>query len=147
MTQQTNPQLDQSISNDKAIVIPVIEEQLHIDKVVVETGKVKISKKVHEREEEVNISLTHEDVNIERVEINQYIQTPPPGVRYEGDKMIIPVIKEVLVVEKRLLLVEEIHVTRRIIETTETQHVTLRNEEVLVDRIQTSGATTSPVSK
>lgn len=33
--------------------------------------------------------------------------TTPPGVRVEGDTTIVPVIEEVLVVEKRLILKEE----------------------------------------
>ncbi|EJF10623.1 hypothetical protein O71_07896 [Pontibacter sp. BAB1700] len=48
--------------------------------------------------------------------------------------MIIPVLKEVLVVEKRLLVVEEIHVTKRRTEEHDTQHVELRREEIRVER-------------
>jgi stress response protein YsnF len=36
-----------------------------------------------------------------------------PEPRYEGDTLIIPVVEEMLVTEKRLLLREEVRITRR----------------------------------
>ncbi len=115
-------------------VIPVIEEQVRISKELVDSGKVRISKKVTEHEESVNMQLMHEKTNIERVPVNQYVDSPPPPVRYEGDTMIIPVLKEVLVTEKRLMLVEELRVTRQQVQTEETRQVTLRKEEIDIER-------------
>lgn len=116
-------------------VIPVIEEQLVIDKRVVEKGRVRISKRVREQEETVNIPLVQENVQVERIPLNQYIAEPPPPVRYEGNTMIIPVVREVVVVEKRLVLVEELRVTKNQVQTQETQKVRLRKEEVKVKRV------------
>lgn len=118
-------------------VIPVIEERLIVDRQAIETGRVRIAKKIHETEETVNIPLARDEVNVERVAINQLVDILPP-VRHEGDTMIIPVVEEILVVEKRLMLVEELRVTTRRIETTETQQVTLRKEEVTVERVTTT---------
>lgn len=115
-------------------VIPVIEEQVHVDKKVVKSGSVYIYKDVHEEDVSIDIPYSHEEVDIERVPINQYADDTPPPVRYEGDKMIIPVLKEVLVVEKRIMVVEELHVTKRKIQNTDTQHINLRREELKVDR-------------
>ena len=121
--------------SEQSKVIPVIEEQVRIDKKTVETGSVHVSKDVHEEDVTVDVPTVHEEVDVERVEINQYIDTPPPPVRYEGEVMIIPVLKEELVVMKRLKLVEEIHVTKRRHETHDEQHITLRKEEVKVSRV------------
>ena len=115
------------------VVIRVIEEQIHISKEVVESARVRISKRVSEHEESVDIPLTHEEVDVERVAINQYVEKPP-SIRYEGETTIIPVLREVAVVEKRILLVEELRVTKRYVQTQETQHLTLRKEEVQVER-------------
>ena len=79
--------------------------------------------------------LNQEEVMVERVTLNQYVDSPPPPVRYEGDTMIIPVLQEVAVVEKRLLLVEELRVTKRQVQKQETQQVSLRQEEVQVTRV------------
>ncbi|MBC7921412.1 MAG: YsnF/AvaK domain-containing protein [Ferruginibacter sp.] len=115
------------------VVIRVIEEQIRIDKKVVESARVRISKRVSEHEESVDISLVHEEVDVERVAVNQYVETPP-SIRYEGDTTIIPVLREVAVVEKRLLLVEELRVTKRHVQTNETQQLTLRREDIQVER-------------
>ncbi|RYE18527.1 MAG: DUF2382 domain-containing protein [Sphingobacteriaceae bacterium] len=63
-----------------------------------------------------------------------YVATVPP-VRVEGDTTIISVVKEVLVVEKRLMLVEEIHLSKNRTETLTTVNETLRKEEVEINRI------------
>ena len=119
--------------------IPVVEEQVRINKKTVETGRVNIYKDVHEEDVTVDVPTVHEEVNVERVPVNEYVDSAPPSVRYEGDVMIIPVLHEELVLVKRLKLVEELHVTKRKIETHEAQHVTLRKEEVNVNRVEPGG--------
>jgi len=115
-------------------VIPVIEEKLRIDKEKVETGKFIITKKVHEEEVTENVSVTEDKVTIDRKEINQYVDSAPPATRQEGNSTIISVVKEVLVVEKKLMLVEEIHVTKHQTESTTPVKDTLRKEEVKVTK-------------
>jgi uncharacterized protein (TIGR02271 family) len=132
----TNEVLPQERFSDGADVlrIPVIEERLQVDKQLVETGRLLVSKVVKEEERMITTPLTHEEFSVERVPVNQYIDVAP-AVRYEGDVTIIPVVKEVVVVETRLVLVEEVRITKRQTTTTDVQHVTLRQEEVTVERI------------
>jgi uncharacterized protein (TIGR02271 family) len=115
-------------------VIPVIEEQIQVGKQVIETGKVLISKQVHTEERNIDIPLIHEEHDIERVPVNQYVEVAP-AVRYEGDTMIIPVLREEVVMQKRLLVTEELRITKRKIETSVSEQVSLRREEVTVERI------------
>lgn len=119
---------------DKTLVIPVIEEKAFIDKQIVETGKVRISKRVSEHEEVIDEPLHVEKVIVERIPVNQYVDESPQ-VRHEGDTMIIPVVEEQIVIQKRLVLVEELRVRKQIVETHEPQSVTLRKEEIDVKRI------------
>jgi uncharacterized protein (TIGR02271 family) len=121
------------------LVIPVIEEQAVINREVVESGRVRLAKTVHEREEMLEIPLKHEEVLVERVPVNQFVAdgAPTPGLRYDGDTTIIPVLREVVVT--RLLVVEEIRVTKRTQTTTLTQPITLRHEEIHVDRQSAAG--------
>jgi uncharacterized protein (TIGR02271 family) len=112
---------------------PVIEEEVIIEKKLTETGKVRISKKVVEENKRVEVSSFSEEVDVDHVQVNKYIDKIPE-VRYEGDKMIIPVVKEVVVIEKRLLLVEELHVNKRKVETKVQQEIPIKREEVLVER-------------
>ena len=114
-------------------VIPVIAEQLEVTKQVIETGQVRLIKTVEEHPETVHTPLIREEFDVERVPINQYV-TETPTHRAEGDTMIYPVLREVVVVEKKLLLVEEIRVTKRQIETVDEQTVILRQEVITVER-------------
>jgi stress response protein YsnF len=53
------------------------------------------------------------------------------------------VVEEVVVVEKRLMLVEEIHVRRKSSTTTEEIPVTLRSEQVSIERGDDAAPATS----
>lgn len=117
----------------KEEIIPVIEEQASIDVQTVEKGKVRVSKQVLEEDVTVDVPFAYEDIDVHRVAKNLSIDSPPE-VRYEGDTMIIPVIKEEMVIQKRLVLVEELHITKRRVEEHHPQQVTLRKEEIKVDR-------------
>lgn len=119
---------------EESLSVPVIEEKIIIDKKTEETGRVRIQKKVHETEETIEIPVSTEELEVERVAVNQYIDTPPPAIRHEGNTTIIPVLQEVTVVEKRLLLVEEVRITKKVVDTATTQRVPLRKEEVTVTR-------------
>ena len=66
--------------------------------------------------------------------INRVVEGPLP-VRYEGDTMIISLLEEVLVVDTRLLLTEEVHITTHRTETHTPERVTLRHEDVTIERV------------
>jgi uncharacterized protein (TIGR02271 family) len=119
---------------DNVLVMPVIAEELEVQKRLVETGKVRITKVVHEREAVVGEPLFCEEVEVERVPVQRVVDNPIP-VRYEGDTVVVSILEEVLVVEKRLMLKEELHIRKRRIETHQPQHVTLRHEEARVERL------------
>lgn len=121
----------------QSLTIPVIEEQVHIGKQVIESGRVLISKKVLEEQTNIDIPVLHEEHDIERVPVNQYlnIDAAPPAMRHEGDTIIIPVLREEVVMQKRLVLVEELRITKRQVQTSTSQQVLLRKEEVNVERI------------
>ena len=120
--------------NDSVTVIPVIQEEIVVDKYVVEKGKVRVSKRISRHEEIVDEPLFHEQVQVERVPINKIVDAKP-AVRQEGDLMIIPVVEEQVFVEKRLVLVEELRVRKQVIETHQPQTVTLLKEQVEIERV------------
>jgi len=123
--------------SDDIRVIPVVEEILDVRQRRVETGRVHITKIVHEREEEVKAPRVREEVTIERVTLNRMVDAPV-SMRQEGDTFIIPLLEEVLVVEKRLMVKEELRITKRRIEEQASQQVKLRREEVVVERLDPS---------
>jgi uncharacterized protein (TIGR02271 family) len=120
------------------LVVPVIQETLDVDTRPVETGRVRVRKTVHEREEVVDPPLLRDEVRVERVPVNRLVDGAIP-VRSEGDTLIIPLFEEVVVVEKRLLLKEELRITKHRVETHTPQRVTLRREEAVVERVNREG--------
>jgi uncharacterized protein (TIGR02271 family) len=118
--------------------IPVIEEHLHVEKQVAESGGVRINKLVHERQEAVEVPLFAEEVEIRRTVVNRPVDGPVEP-RYEGDTLVIPLLEEVVVVQKQLLLREEIYITKKQIEMHQTEQVTLRGEEVVVEPVEAQG--------
>ena len=75
-------------------------------------GPVQVEKTVVEREEHVDELLMQEVVDVEHIIKNERVSGPMPA-RQEGDTVIVPLVKQVLKVEKEWVLVEEIHLKRR----------------------------------
>ena len=123
-----------SAAADKPIVVPVVQEELQVGRQKTETGRVRITKSVQERDVLVQQASMHEEIEVERVSVNRFI-AEPASIRYEGDTMIIPVMEEVPVIETRLRLKEELRVTKRQITTPRSELVRLRTEEVHVERV------------
>jgi len=125
------------IAEGETMVIPLQAETITIDKQAFERGVVQIIKSVNTREVLVNETLFEESVDVTHVPINQVV-TDMPHARQEGDIYIVPVLEEVLVVEKRLMLKEELHITRRRTERRDPQTVLLRDEQIEVNRVEPS---------
>ena len=122
------------VHQDEPLVVPVAVEELDVQKRTVETGTVRITKVVHEHETTVDEPLLRDNVAISRLPMERVVEGPIP-VREENGTTIISVVEEVLVVEKRWMLREEIHVRKRRTETHQPQQITLRSEEVQVERV------------
>jgi len=125
------------IEGSEPLVLPVIVEELDVHTRRVETGTVRITKIVQEREVLVDEPLWRDEVDITRVPVQRVVDGPIP-VRVEGDTMIVSLLEEVLVVEKRLLLTEELHIRTQRVETHHPQHVTVRSEEARVERLNST---------
>jgi len=130
MSQPTPP-------SNETRVIPVVEEVLDVWRRRVETRKVRITKVVHERIEEVSTPQVCEEIIIERVPLNRMVDAPV-AMRQEGDTLSMPVLEEVVVTEKRFMVTEELRLTTRRIEEQAAQRVTLRREEVIIERLDPS---------
>lgn len=132
--QQNSAAIDAQMNERGQIVVPLMAEEIHVGKKIVETGGVRVHKTVREEVRTINEPTVREHLDIERVEVNRFVETAP-GVRYEGEVMIVPVLEEVVVTQKRLLLREEIRLTRRREEVSIPQQYTLRREEINLAKI------------
>lgn len=109
--------------------IPLAEEEMIARTRDVERGRVIVRKRVETVPHEESIEVDHDEVDVERVAMSLDVDEAP-SIRHEGDTMIVPVVEEVLVVEKRLRVVEEIHITRRRVSELTTVRDELRREVV-----------------
>jgi stress response protein YsnF len=120
-------------NNNASPKIPLTAEELRVEKRSVVTGRVRVKTVVDSFEQIVKESLKTERLETTRVEIGKEIATIP-SVRTEGDTTVIPVVEEVLIIEKRLFLKEEIHVRRVISNDQVEAPVTLRKQRAVVER-------------
>jgi uncharacterized protein (TIGR02271 family) len=115
-------------------VLPVIQERLSIDRRTVDTGaRVRVRKVQEQRTVTVDEPRIERRVRIERVPCDRPVDGPLEP-RVEGDVIVVPVLEERLVLEKRLFLKEEIRIVRDDIEHHEPQEVVLQGERVIVER-------------
>lgn len=113
--------------------LPLVSEELAIDTRSRPTGRVRVETKTELVEEIASAELESSEIEVLRVPVNRQVEKAP-AIRTEGDVTIVPVLEEVLVVEKRLVLKEELHVRRRTtVESVETP-VTLRKQRAIVSR-------------
>jgi uncharacterized protein (TIGR02271 family) len=124
-------------------VIPVVDEQAVILKRKKLTEGVRVRTAVREEEEVVDEPLTSEEVDVERVPLDRWVEGPLP-VRQEGDTTIITLTEEVVVLEKRIRAVEEVRITKRQAVRHEPQTVTLRREEAVIERLAAAGSEQDP---
>ena len=131
--QAPNKTMEETKDKDQ-VVVPLHAEELSVAKRRVVTGQVKVGTVTRESEQLIEELLEHEHVEIERVAIGKQVDKAP-AVREEGDTLIIPILEEIVVVERRLLLKEEVRV-RRIRERQPYQErVVIRKQEAVITRL------------
>ncbi len=125
------------------LTLPLAEERAVVGKVERETGAVKVSTRVETRDAVVREALRRENVVIERVAIGREV-SDIPKIRQEGEVVIYPVVEEILVVEKRLVLKEELRISYDITLEDVDHTVALRSVHADVER--TSAEPALPVN-
>lgn len=131
------PQLDRPEENER---VPVVHERVTVSQETRETGRVRVRKETREQVARVEAPVVREHVRVERVAVGREVDpNDPPAPREEGDTLVIPVLEEVLVVEKRLVLREELRLVRVRDEATVVREVPLAEEHVVVERLRPGG--------
>ena len=94
-------------------------------------------------------TLRGDMVGVTRVPVNRTLSEgeAAPQVRDEGGVTIIPVLEEVLVVEKRLVFKEEVHIRHTTSGEDVEVPVTLRRQRAVVERVSPEGEITTIASE
>ncbi len=119
---------------DDEQVLPLLAERVSVSRRRVETGSLRAAVTTQTHEQIIEEDLVHERVEVERIAVNRVVETVPP-IREEGNTTIIPVVEEVLVIERRLVLKEEVHVRRVTVRESHVEAVVTRSQDVAVTRI------------
>jgi uncharacterized protein (TIGR02271 family) len=124
-------------SNTTAVSAPLLlhSEQASVTRRRVEGDKVRVSTVTRTTEKLVEEALVHERIEIEHVAIGRQVENTP-SVREEGDVTIIPVVEEILFIEKRLILKEEVRIRRVQVPGAHREVETLREQDVVIERIK-----------
>ena len=114
-------------------IIPVIQEDVVIGTERITTGTVRVRTVLHEDEHAIDEPITTTDVEVKRIPVDLWTDEPIAD-RVEGDTRIISVHREEIIVQRRLHVVEEVHVTLRKREERHREIVRTRQTQVVVDR-------------
>jgi uncharacterized protein (TIGR02271 family) len=125
-----------SLETDASAVsasLSLLEEQLSVVRQRIDGDTIRVSTVTSTTEEHVAEEISHERIEVEHIAIGRHVDTAPP-VREEGEVTIIPVVEEILIIEKRLFLKEEVHIRRVRVPATHRETITLRKQDVVVER-------------
>lgn len=125
-------------------VVPVIEEELEAESRKVKTGAVRVRKTVEHTLKNIEMPIVRDATRVTRVPVNKPVDSMP-RIREDGDTLIVPVVEEELIVEKRLVLKEEIHIERQRVSERAVQQVDVAHEHALVERTDADGNVTKRV--
>ncbi len=119
---------------DREMRVPVVEEQLEVEKRAGQIGEVGIERRVVEEQQSVPVELRHEEVHVEQRDLADRPISPEEADRlFEEGTIRVPVHGEEAIVSKEARVTGEVVLTKE--ETTERQEIrdTVRRMEVEVD--------------
>lgn len=148
-TDPVDPVIPEEVGIDETVLVPLVEETARIEKRVVETGRIRVSTRTETVEQVLRETLRGQTVGVTRVPINHTLAEweVAPQVREEGGVTIIPVIEEVLVVERRLVLKEEVHIIRTPSNEDVEVPVTLRRQRAVIEHVKPEGEIPTTTTK
>jgi len=112
--------------------VPVYEEQLAFGTREVDLGEIKVHKSVEETEQVRRGPLNREDVEVQRVRVDRRVAEPEQQ-RLEDDWLVIPIMEEVFVVEKHLMVTEEIRIRKRLVTAEGEVREVVRRERATIE--------------
>jgi uncharacterized protein (TIGR02271 family) len=123
-----------AIRGDEEAVLPVVEEQIDIDKRRVDRGGVQVNTHVEERPVEEQVRLRDERVNVERRPVDRPV-TDTDVTAFQEASFEVRETAEEPVVRKRARVVEEVIIDKEVTDRTETVRDSVRRTDVSVDQI------------
>jgi uncharacterized protein (TIGR02271 family) len=115
------------------IHVQLTEERLSVETAKVVDGRVRVSTRTEMVTETADAVLNTQTIEVTRHPIGQEVSSIQPS-RTEGDVTILPVFEERLVIEKRLFLVEEVHIRKVKASDAIAVPVDLRKQKLTIEK-------------
>jgi uncharacterized protein (TIGR02271 family) len=133
-SQITDKTAGEKTQDTEQTVIPLQAEEVSVSKKRVVTGQVRVATVTRQHEQLVEELLERNHVEVERTAVNREVDEAPT-VREDGDTLIIPIVEEVVVVQRRLVLKEEIRISRKRETQPYQERVVVRRQEAVITRL------------
>lgn len=135
--QDDNPPLTTVATVGETDVIALAAETLRVDRRDRVTGRVRVDVRTEVADHPVSMDLSRTGMRVETIEIGRTLDPgePAPVQEMRGETTVIPVLEEILVVEKRLVLKAELHLTPVTSTETVSTTVELRRQVATIDRL------------
>ncbi len=137
----TQPEEPKDIKNNNfdavdELVIPLVEEEININKQQVLTGKLFVDRKTEVKSIPINEKLISRKANVEHVAINKYVDVIPQS-RDEAGVTVIPVYEEHIEIIKKIYLKEEIRISSQEEIVNYESEESLRYQTISINRTST----------
>jgi uncharacterized protein (TIGR02271 family) len=126
-----------SAPSDEKLVIPLHAETVEMSRHRVATNDVTVARLTSQHEETIDVLLNDQQVTVEYVDINEFVGEIPQ-IRDVGNTVIVPIFEEVLVVERRIRLKQEVRIHRQVNVRHHHETVPVRTQQVVVSRTSAS---------
>jgi uncharacterized protein (TIGR02271 family) len=129
-TTQTRGVTDRTdVSYEDELRLQRTEEELVAGTREREAGSIRVRKRVRTTREHIEVPTRHEEVSVERVPVKGAASEAEIG----EDEVVVPVIEEEVVVQKRPVVKEEVRIRKGVVEDTEVVEEDVRREEIEVE--------------
>ncbi len=123
-------------SESDEVTVQRSEEELLVGRREREAGTMRIRKRVRTETEHLEVPRKRVEVTVERVPVDEP-RSGEEGIaatpQIEEEEIVVPVVEEEIVVEKRPVVKEEIRIRKRVVEDVEIVEEDVRIEEVEID--------------
>jgi uncharacterized protein (TIGR02271 family) len=125
---------DATVGETDSQRVTLHEEELQAQTRREQAGEVSVSKRVVEDSRELDVPVTHDEVQVKRVRVEREAQPGEATFSEDSETIRVPVTAETVEVTKTPRVVEEIQISKRPVTESQTVSETVRREEADIDR-------------
>jgi uncharacterized protein (TIGR02271 family) len=125
---------DTNVGDTESQRLTLHEEELQAQTRRQQAGEVSVNKRVVEDARELDVPVTHDEVQVKRVRVDRDAVPGDATFADDGETIRVPVTAETVEVSKTPRVVEELEISKRPVTEHQTVRETVRREEADVDR-------------